>query len=470
MTNRTQEILARLKRLKFDGRAENFAEVEFVHPLFEALGYKQEDYDVIHHGDDGASFKLRFPAVELGAVKVKSYNPDYIPTMRKKMFWVVEAKSPKDVAYPFEAKYVVQGLQYCVHPEIQAKYLLVTNGRHSALYDAFGGVFLGQDIYQPVLEFEAATIDQKWSEIFEHLAPEKLRAKIERGLKSMYDKLASSSFDKDYPLHLAREITKDQQTHRNAIERANISLKAKAFDQQRDEELAELERQTTQDLLQLMESPPRPGKTVGMIYVDKRLAAGNSAADILSELIVDFDTQPIFRMEQLYIAVCHLHSATTDAQVKADAKAFIDSKVGQQLSPLTLADCAVVRMLRKMATISAYPDLQKRIDKDLQTAPEIIRFVHTPSAAQTSYAIELKLRHGLFEQLKLMDDQKLGLFVQSVKALETKIDPEFEAARAKLDQADRFVVTHEYFGHDGTHYALPIIAHNLNIPGYEKLP
>ncbi len=111
----------------------------YITPLLELLGYEaHKDYEVIRHGDDGSSFKLKYPPVEKGAAREKSYNPDYIPTIRKKAFWIIEAKSPKTVGYPFGYEYLVQGLQYCIHPEIQAKYLLVSNGVASAVYDAHG--------------------------------------------------------------------------------------------------------------------------------------------------------------------------------------------------------------------------------------------------------------------------------------------------------------------------------------------
>ena len=51
----------------------------------------------IRHGDAGAAFKLKYPPVERGARQARTYNPDYLPTIRKKMFWVIEAKSAKDV-------------------------------------------------------------------------------------------------------------------------------------------------------------------------------------------------------------------------------------------------------------------------------------------------------------------------------------------------------------------------------------
>jgi hypothetical protein len=134
--------LKQLEALDFSGKAEAFVESRFLTPLLECLGYEtHKDYEVLRHGDDGASFKLHYPPVERGAQKVKHYSPDYLPTIRKKMFWIIEAKSPKDVPHPFDVKYLVQGLQYCIHPEIQAQYLLVSNGLVSSVFDAHGAAF-----------------------------------------------------------------------------------------------------------------------------------------------------------------------------------------------------------------------------------------------------------------------------------------------------------------------------------------
>jgi hypothetical protein len=189
-----RESLNRLEELNFTGKAEAYVESMYLTPLLECLGYEaHRDYEVIRHGDDGSKFKLRYPPVERGAKKVRHYNPDYIPTVRKKAFWIIEAKSPKDVPYPFDVKYLVQGLQYCIHPEIQAKYLVVSTGAFNAVYDAYGSVFLDQDIYKPILEFSSSELTKRWPEIYELLSPERLRTRIELDLKAMYDKMALSS-------------------------------------------------------------------------------------------------------------------------------------------------------------------------------------------------------------------------------------------------------------------------------------
>jgi hypothetical protein len=63
---------------------------------------------VRRHGDDETSFKLHYPPVEKGAKRVKHYNPDDMPTIRKKMFWITEAKSPRYVPFPFDLSFILR--------------------------------------------------------------------------------------------------------------------------------------------------------------------------------------------------------------------------------------------------------------------------------------------------------------------------------------------------------------------------
>jgi hypothetical protein len=96
-----QQTLQALSKLEFTDKGESFVEQRFVTPLLECLGYEtHKDYEVIHHGDDGSAFKLRHPPVEMGALRDRTYIPDYVPTIRKKMFWIIEAKSPKRKGSP----------------------------------------------------------------------------------------------------------------------------------------------------------------------------------------------------------------------------------------------------------------------------------------------------------------------------------------------------------------------------------
>jgi hypothetical protein len=300
-----KQLLKEIEGLDFTGKGEAFLESRFLTPLLECLGYEQHrDYEVIRHGDDGSAFKLHYPPVEKGAQRVKHYNPDYVPTIRKKMFWIVEAKSPKDVIYPFEAKYLVQGLQYCIHPEIQAKYLLVTNGLHSAVYDAYGSVFFEKEIYEPILEFSLSDLSGRWSGIFHLLSVETLRARIESDIKLMYDKLCLSSLDKDYPRRLLQSIGSSAAQNARQIETHVRHLYLEDMNRGRDAWHAQMEQLDASGVFELMDVPLRPGPIAeGHYFVKKCLAAGIPPHDILRQLTEDFERQGISRKIQSFLAV-----------------------------------------------------------------------------------------------------------------------------------------------------------------------
>jgi hypothetical protein len=252
--------LQELEGLDFTGKGEAFVESRFLTPLLECLGYEtHKDYEVVRHGDDGSAFKLHYPPVEKGAQRVKHYNPDYVPTIRKKLFWIIEAKSPKDVAYPFEAKYLVQGLQYCIHPEIQAKYLLVTNGAYSAVYDAHGAVFFEKEIYEPIFEFRSSELIRRWDEIFNLLSVERLRTRIETDLKAMYDKLCQSSLDKTYPHRLLNQIGASAGQNARQIEKHVLKLYVEGMDRERDIWLEHMEQLDAAQVYSLMDLRCAPG-------------------------------------------------------------------------------------------------------------------------------------------------------------------------------------------------------------------
>ena len=285
MTFLHSETLAQLEVLNFDGKAEAFVEAKFLTPFLECLGYEtHKDYEVIRHGDDGSMFKLKAPPVESGATKVRNYSPDYFPTIRKKCFWIIEAKSPTHVSYPFDLKYLVQGLQYCVHPEIQAKYLLISNGKNSAIYDAHGSVFLDKELYSPILEFKSTELRQRWHEIFELLSVEKLRTRIETDLKTMFDKLCLSSLDKDYPRTLLATIGSSAHDHSRKIEKHYYKLYVEEMDRQRDEWQAQMEKLKPAELLPLMDLPSRPVKCEVHYFIEKSRQAGSSLQDIFTAI------------------------------------------------------------------------------------------------------------------------------------------------------------------------------------------
>jgi hypothetical protein len=466
MTITLNDQLKQLERLDFGGKGEEFVESRFITPLLECLGYETHtDYEVIRHGDDGAAFELRYPPVESGAVKVRHYQPDYIPTIRKKMFWIIEAKSPKDVAHPFEGRYVVQGLQYCVHPEIQAKYLLLSNGTCSSVYDAHGAVFFEKDMYTPILGFKAFELSQRWPEIYQLLSVEKLRTRIETDLKAMYDKMCLSSLDKNYPSQLLAKIGASSRDNSKQIEKHVNSLVVKGMNQAKAAWRNEMEQLDASEVFARMDFPMPPGGSEAQYFLNKSLANGKPPEDILGLLIRDFDRQSIFRKEQTFIGVCVLYKRIGDSAVRAKARGFLDQYKDADLPLLNQVECAHLRITRKVAVLSVYPQIRERINRELQSAPELVRLVRPPTAFDMSYPAEVELHRRTFEQLKLLSDADLHKLLESLLKMEGTIEQDYKSARAKLTGWEVQLVgsAFEHYGVGGRHYAFKNIMVNLGV-------
>lgn len=469
-TNHLQ-ILAQLAALDFSGKGEAFVESRFLTPLLECLGYEShKDYEVIRHGDDRSSFKLNYPPVEKGAQRVKTYEPDYAPTIRKKMFWIIEAKSPKSVPFPFETKYLVQGFQYCIHPEVQAQYLLVTNGSHSAVYDAHGSVFLGQDIYEPIFEFKSAEVVQRWDEIYDLLAAERIRTRIEAALKAMYDKLALSSLDKNYPGALLRAIGASTGEHSRAIEKYQNKLYVEEMGRETAAWQADMEKTPVDRVFQLMDFPIRPGRSQAHYFVEKSLAADIAPQQIFANLVQDFDRQRIFRKEQTFVALCDLFHRTKDATVKGLCREFLDHHKEADLPLLTQVECALLRITRKISVLSFYPPLKQKLAKELESAPEIIRFVRPPTALDAMYPVELLQNQQMFEKIKRLSDAQLEAWLADLLKTERSIEQDYREARSKLSGAETQMSGFESYGMGGKPYAFRNILVHFGLDVQEPLP
>lgn len=459
--------LQQLQSLDFSGKGEAFVESRFLTPLLEALGYEtHRDYEVVRHGDDGSAFRLNYPPVERGAQRVKHYHPDYIPTIRKKMFWVIEAKSPKEVTFPFDSKYLIQGLQYCIHPEIQAKYLLVTTGVHSAVYDAHSAVFLEQDIYDPIVTFQNSEIISRWEDIFNLLSVEKLRSRIETDLKKMYDKLCLSSLDKNYPARLLGAIGVSSFENSRKIEEHVRKLSVAIFSQAQKTWIDDLERRDAATLFINMDCPLRPAgmQVEGYFFVKNSLTEGASAQDIFEKLTSDFPRQRIFRKMQSFVALCALYRRTDDKTLRDNCESFFSLHADADLPLLNQVECAAIRLRRKISTVSLYPPLAERLRHEMATAPELIRFVSRPTVFAQLYAWELLEAFKTFETIRMLNDEQLEEHLKHLLDKEISIDTDFRTARSALPDSEILMDNFEVYG---THGKNPGFRNILRVCGLE---
>ncbi len=461
--------IKQLSELNFSNRGESFVESKFLTPLLDCLGYESHnDYEVRRHGDTGTSFKLNYPPVEKGAKKVKYYNPDYMPTIRKKIFWIIEAKSPKLVPYPFEYKYIVQGLQYCIHPEIQAKYLVLSNGKHTCIYDPHSAIFFNENIYEPVFEFRSNEVYEKWEEVYNFLGVEKLRSKIEDSLKSYYEKLCLSSLDEDYPEKVGKKITSEQSALKHQIRNHVAKLYVKMTDDDYSRLQHKYENFSLANLENYMKNPVTRGKEPSQHYVEKLLKE-KPPDEIFSLLISNYNDFSFFQKQHSMVAVCHLHNLIGNSQLKQTIKAYVLRKISDKIPILNKAESAFLRVIRKLLIIGEYPKIRQVLSEYLRSLPEIDRFVNPPTPLYYTYPIELILHDHYFKILKNMTSEELELLTQKLLKEEAEIEQAFTEAWESLPGNEKEINGFESYGLGDKMYTLGNIAKNFGIISREHL-
>ena len=464
MTKEIQVVLQGLSKIDFSGRGESYVESKFLFPLLEQLGYQQhKDYDVRVHGDDGSSLKLKYPPVEAGAKPVKHYSPDYIPTIRRKSFWVIEAKSAKDLTWPFAYKYLVQGLQYSIHPEVQAELLVLSNGADTAIYEPYKAAFLEGSFYDPVLHFRNTEILEKWPEIFELLSVEKVRVRVESLLIAHYEKLAESSLDKDYPKQLWERLGRRRIEISRKVEKHLNKLRVEALDDSLQESQLVLESMSPSEIHNTMfKLPIGVGKSASIYYVDKQRAA-LSDGGIFSELVGDdYERTSIFHKEHVFVALAYLWQVTSEP-LKSVIYDWLTKRQDGILNRLNRNETALLRITRKIMIILMYPEIRAAINSSLEHSPEIVRFVSRLGTLDITYKAELVIHNKQFMLLREKTDDQLDEEHIQMEKFEHAIEAKFLEAYNKLAADERQINGFEGYGIGGRHYAFKSILKNFKI-------
>ena len=116
------------KRIDFSAYNETEVREEFIIHLLHSLGWRKgTTYDL----EMEKPLKLSAPFHRIGREQV---NIDYAPSIRKRYFWLIEAKPGKE--REMRMGDLLQAHLYAVHPEIQARLIVLTNGWEVRVYDA----------------------------------------------------------------------------------------------------------------------------------------------------------------------------------------------------------------------------------------------------------------------------------------------------------------------------------------------
>jgi hypothetical protein len=376
------------------------------------------------------------------------------------MFWIIEAKSPKDILSAKDYKNIVQGAQYCIHPEIQAKYLLLCNGLWLHVYDPYGAIFFNKDLYSPIMSIKQKDLVERWPEVYQLLSVEFLRQGIEDDLKQMYEKLSLSSLNSQYPLKLINRIGCERYKLSHEIKQNVRKIRGEEIInsiQQRVEEIAKL---NSIEILSTMQLPLVLGPPEGKIFVDKAIQEKMDENKIFSFLTNNFQFMGVFWKEQSFCGLCYLHNITKNSETKSKILKFLDSFTTNKMNICTRVECAYLRIIRKLLVILHYPELQAKVEESLKYSPEFIKYVKIPSVLGEIVPYELMTNQHIQNFINSILPDKLTMMLKDLKKIEVKIDKLYNETSKKLPETEIQINSFDSYGVGGYHQQLTVIRQN----------
>jgi hypothetical protein len=173
----SQEQLALLDKLSkkdFSKFNESDIREEYITKLLDLLGYeKNTDYEV--EREESSDFKW------LHIEEAKFQRFDYKFNIRKKYFWLIEAKSGKNQNISHED--VEQAYLYSLNPDINCRFFVVCNGWLFNLYDR--NKFLSNDdsnIFDPILQIKNSEIKDKFEQLYSFLGSSEIIFKVKEDI------------------------------------------------------------------------------------------------------------------------------------------------------------------------------------------------------------------------------------------------------------------------------------------------
>jgi hypothetical protein len=121
-------FLERWREMDFSSFNEPAVREEFIIRLLHVLGYRKgTTFDI----EMEKELRLSAPYHRIGRKKVAI---DYAPSIRMRHFWIIEAKPGTQRRLSFGD--VLQAHLYAIHPDVQARYVVLCNGWEVRVYDA----------------------------------------------------------------------------------------------------------------------------------------------------------------------------------------------------------------------------------------------------------------------------------------------------------------------------------------------
>lgn len=167
-------LLDKLSKKDFINFTEADVREEYIAPILSLLGYEKNTDSEVEREE---SSDLKWLHIDNAGLQ----RFDYKFNIRKKYFWLIEAKNGKnwDITHIDEE----QAYLYSFNPDINCRFFAVCNGWLFNLYDR--NKFLSNDdrnIFEPVLQIKHSEIKEKFEELYSFLGSSEIVFKVKEDI------------------------------------------------------------------------------------------------------------------------------------------------------------------------------------------------------------------------------------------------------------------------------------------------
>lgn len=209
--------LQRLSCLDFSSYSETDVREEFLVELLKLLGYRKDlDYSVSRE----QSFELNPFFLSVGSKRVRL---DYICSLRKQYFWIIDAKEGicKDNKTPpaIAKESIAQAHFYSLHPEINCRYFIVSNGWFTNLYERDTLDENGT----PILSIKSSEMAERFLELDGFVGATQILPFLKNNILREVEKILSSEIWVDRLDEFVDEVRKVTAKVRGSVQRAGVT-------------------------------------------------------------------------------------------------------------------------------------------------------------------------------------------------------------------------------------------------------
>lgn len=420
-----------LAKLALDGAGEQTVREKLITPLLEHLGYDlDKDYEVRRDGDKMANFKLKLPAVRGGGKVSASFKPDYVPTVRKKVFWVMDAKRPSPKV---DDRFIAQVLQYAVHPEIQARYAVLINGVNILVYDVKAEFFdLQKSVYNPFLSLPVRDLEIRFKEVQQLLGNEMIRERLVAELESDFTKLSMVSLDEEFPKRVVYQLQHKIPDLQRHIRQQSLNVWMAQRDRETKQFVKILQEASLSELVEMCKFPLGPRFLNPSEELARRLLDGVLS---VNDVLQPFSTEPLSTYSHCnYLMLLAMLLGKLDESL-VQGQSIVERICTLVTGPLPLRnrlECVIIRIFYKFRVLKVNPLLRQQVQQMLTLLNEKQRAAKVVSVEGFARQADYAVMHNVIRHVRTIPEEELMAHINRYEEMEECIDSDYREERWSL--------------------------------------